>query len=78
MSKKRPPHPPEFRHRMIELVRAGHSPEGLAKEFESSVSIGAQNCPPIGVHPYEWTGLGCEFDHLPGVLLFKLGGAPVA
>ena len=36
MSKKRPPYPPEFRRQMIELVRAGHSPEELAKEFEPS------------------------------------------
>ena len=36
MSKKRPPYPPEFRRQMIELVRAGRSPEDLAKEFEPS------------------------------------------
>ena len=36
MSKKRPPYPPEFRRQMIELVRAGRSPEELAKEFEPS------------------------------------------
>jgi transposase len=36
MSKKRPPYPPEFRRQMIELVRAGGSPEDLAKEFEPS------------------------------------------
>ena len=36
MSEKRPPYPPEFRRRMIELVRAGRSPEELAKEFEPS------------------------------------------
>ncbi len=36
MSKKRPPYPPEFRQRIIELVRAGRSPEELAKEFEPS------------------------------------------
>jgi transposase len=36
MPKKRPPYPPEFRRRMIELVRAGRSPEELAKEFEPS------------------------------------------
>lgn len=36
MSKKRPPYPPEFRERMVELVRAGRSPEELAKEFEPS------------------------------------------
>jgi len=34
MPRSRPPYPPEFRHRMIELVRAGRTPEQLAKEFE--------------------------------------------
>ena len=34
MSKTRPPYPPEFRHQMVELVRAGRSPEQLAQEFE--------------------------------------------
>jgi transposase len=34
MPKSRPPYPPEFRRRMIELVRAGRTPEQLAKEFE--------------------------------------------
>ena len=34
MSKTRPPYPPEFRHQMVELVRAGRSPEQLAEEFE--------------------------------------------
>ena len=29
-----PPYPPEFRRRLIELVRAGESPEALAKKFE--------------------------------------------
>ena len=33
---KRPPYPPEFRSRMIDLVRSGLSPEDLAKEFEPS------------------------------------------
>ncbi len=36
MSKTRPPYPPEFRQQMVELVRAGRSPEGLAREFEPS------------------------------------------
>ena len=36
MSEKRPPYPPEFRRQMIELFRAGRSPEELAKEFEPS------------------------------------------
>ena len=40
MPRTRPPYPPEFRDRMVELVRAGRSPEALAKEFEpNAVSI---------------------------------------
>jgi transposase len=34
MSKTRPPYTPEFRRQIIELARAGRSPEQLAKEFE--------------------------------------------
>ena len=34
MPKSRPPYPPEFRRQMIELVRAGRTPEELAREFE--------------------------------------------
>lgn len=36
MPKFRPPYPPEFRQQMIELVRAGRTPEDLAREFEPS------------------------------------------
>ena len=36
MAKTRPPYPPEFRARMIEMVRAGRTPESLANEFEPS------------------------------------------
>ena len=36
MAEKRPPYPAEFRRQMIDLVRAGRSPEDLAKEFEPS------------------------------------------
>ena len=36
MGRKRPHYAPGFRQRMIELVRAGRSPEKLAKEFEPS------------------------------------------
>ena len=32
--KTRPSYPPEFRRRMIELVRTGRTPEALAREFE--------------------------------------------
>jgi CheY-like chemotaxis protein len=33
MRKRRPPYAPEFRRQMVELVRAGRTPEELAKEF---------------------------------------------
>src|SRR5688500_18707610 len=36
MPRTRNPYPAEFRERMIELVRAGRSPEELAEEFEPS------------------------------------------
>jgi transposase len=36
MSKKHPPYAPEFRLQMIELIRAGCTPEQLSKEFEPS------------------------------------------
>ena len=36
MGKTGPAYPPEFRQQMVELVRAGRSPESLAKEFEPS------------------------------------------
>src|SRR5512142_471701 len=34
MPKFRPPYPAEFRQQLIELVRAGHTPEELEKQFE--------------------------------------------
>ena len=34
MTKTRPPYTPEFRRQLVELVRAGRSPDELAKEFE--------------------------------------------
>ena len=36
MSKTRAPSPPEFRQQMVELLRAGRTPESLAREFEPS------------------------------------------
>ena len=36
MPKSRSPYPAEFRQQMVELVRSGHSPGALAKEFEPS------------------------------------------
>lgn len=36
MPRTRVPYPPEFRQQMIELVRAGRTPESLSREFEPS------------------------------------------
>ncbi len=36
MPKSRPVYPQEFRRRIIELVRAGQSPEALGRKFEPS------------------------------------------
>ena len=36
MPKSHPPYPPEFRRRLVELVRAGREPEQLARQFEPS------------------------------------------
>ena len=36
MPRSRPPYAPEFREQMVELVRAGRSPEELSREFEPS------------------------------------------
>jgi len=34
MPKGRPPYTPEFRRQMVELMRAGRTPEELSREFE--------------------------------------------
>jgi transposase len=36
MPKSHRPYPPEYRERIIELVRSGRSPESIATEFEPS------------------------------------------
>ena len=36
MPQSRRPYPPEYRERMLELVRTGRSPGSLAREFEPS------------------------------------------
>ena len=36
MPKSHRPYPPEFRQQMVELVRAGRTPEELSQEFEPS------------------------------------------
>jgi len=49
MAKTRPPYTPEFRRQMVELVRAGRSPEELAQEFEPTAQsirnwVGQSEC----------------------------------
>ncbi len=34
MARTRPPYAPEFRQQMVEMVRAGRTPEELSREFE--------------------------------------------
>jgi transposase len=36
MPTSHPPYPPEFKRRLVELVRAGRNPEELAEKFEPS------------------------------------------
>ncbi len=36
MPRRRAPYPAEFRQQMVELVRAGRTPEELSREFEPS------------------------------------------
>lgn len=38
MPRTRRPYPAEFRDQIVELVRAGHKPADLAKEFEPSLN----------------------------------------
>jgi transposase len=47
--KTRPPHSPEFRRQMVDLVRAGRDPEELTREFEpTSLSIRDNRYRPSG------------------------------
>ena len=43
MPRSRPPYAPEYRRQMIELVRAGRTPEDLAGEFYPSAQA-IRNC----------------------------------
>ena len=55
-----PPYPPEFRRRLVELVRAGRTPESLAREFEPSAPAirnwYRQSQSEEGQEPNGWTG----------------------
>ena len=52
MPKSKPPYPPEFRQKMIQLVQAGRTPEALAREFKVTAQtirnwrISASTAPP--------------------------------
>ena len=53
MAKPRPPYPPEFRQKMVDLVRSGRSPEQLEKEFEpTAISIRSWVRKANGERPY--------------------------
>jgi len=59
MPKTRPPYSAEFRHRMVELVRAGRTPEELAQKFDLMTisqinSILVQH----GIRPLLWPKAG--------------------
>jgi transposase len=64
MAKTRPPYSPEFFRQMVELVRAGRSPEELAREFEQPIKIWVAQaerdagCGGEGIDLLE-KGLGC-------------------
>ena len=50
MPKSRKPYPPEFRDQLVALVRAGRTPEDLAREFERPLSRSVTGWPkPIGM-----------------------------
>ncbi len=36
MPRNRPPYPPEYRQKLVDLVRRGRTPEELSREFEPS------------------------------------------
>ena len=47
------PYPPEFRQRMVELIRAGRNPEELGKEFEPSAQT-IRNWPQLQAWVSRW------------------------
>lgn len=54
MPRTSPPYPPEVREQIIELVRAGRTPEELAEEYEPSSAtirnwVGVAGCDPRAV-----------------------------
>jgi transposase-like protein len=51
MGKTRAAYPPEFRRQMVDLVRAGRSPEELAREFEPLPAVARKQPGLTGRHP---------------------------
>jgi transposase len=56
MPKSHRPYPPEYRERIIELVRSGRSPESLAREFEPSGASGTESVIPIATRDVDAMG----------------------
>ena len=56
----RKPYPAEFRTQIVELVRAGRTPEELAKEFEPSVAVIRQWVAQASIDGGEKDGLTTE------------------
>ena len=54
MSRTRAAYPPEFRRQMVELVRAGRSPEALAREFEPTAAIDPELAGPVRARGGPW------------------------
>ena len=44
MPRTHPPYPPEFKRQMLELVRAGRTPQELSREFEPSARRSGTGC----------------------------------
>jgi hypothetical protein len=75
MPKTRPPYPPEFRRRIVDLVSKGRTPEELAPQFEPSAQA-IRN----------WVKGLCDDWHIPtlfpmvasalGLRMLCLGGLP--
>lgn len=61
MPKSRAPYAPEFRQKMVDLVRSGRTPEDLEKEFEpTAISIRSWVKAASGQKPYGVSALPKE------------------
>ena len=51
MPKSHHPYTPEYRRRLVELVRSGRKPESLAKQFEQNQNPDSEVASPAGFEP---------------------------